>query len=132
MEICSFEKREAVERFVTAVYERGAYNPEAPLEAVCMACGFTMDMESMGHGVLRGMGKVANVDLARQARFCPICGSRFNRTAEYGLYPEELDPREEGELTPLAVRSLSGEEYRELIGEELFEDLQRKGRQKDE
>jgi hypothetical protein len=123
MDFSNFEKKETVERYVTALYERGAYNSEIPFEAVCLTCGFTMDSESGRYASVMGMGKSLQVDLSIHARFCPICGSRFNRRAEYGLYPQELDPSEETKVVPLQVRKLSEADYRELIGDELFERL---------
>ena len=123
MNDCRYEKKETVERFVAGLYED---HPGMCSVKWCTACGFTMDDEEMDRGsgfaTVRHKGAVVRVSLFAEARFCPICGSRFSRDEDYGW----------GRCEPEQEKKLSDEDYKELIGEELFARLaEQSGEKKD-
>lgn len=118
-----FTERETVERYVTALYRPGAYDPNYGDEASCLACGFKFN--GLAGGILRD----TLVYLPASARFCPICGSRFERKAHIaGLYPEEDGKAEwdgiEGKR--LQTRFIFPEEDCGLIGDGLYAQLREK------
>lgn len=121
MKHIQYSKREMVERYVTALYERGAYNPDVPRENVCLACGFVIDADTVVNAYIQHAGQCKQIYLAGAMRFCPICGSRFDKESDFGLYPEEMNPEDEDDTQELKGLLISDESFGKLVGKELAE-----------
>lgn len=141
MQSIRYEKKETVERFVGTLVTRGAYSPfgRGPITNTCTVCGFTFDDDDDAIGCIHGKNRTLQFRVLTGARFCPICGARFE---DESLFPEIVEEPpalweenyggRENEFKKLEKEELDEGSYRALIGDELYEELMRQPEELDQ